>query len=194
MKTVTKTALANVRQNKVRNLISGTAIILTTLLVFMVLTVGNASVAVRFAGVNAYYPPYHAMFRQVSEENVQKLSSHNDIEKLGRRIDLGEGVEDDSTVLLMYMDDTALELNRVELSEGTFPKSGNEIAFPEAMLGEYGLTAGIGDEIALPFQLYAGISEGGHLPDLRIPGRREWFGAEVLSRAGVRGIYGADHS
>ena len=53
MKTVTKTALANVRQNKVRNLISGTAIILTTLLVFMVLTVGNASVAVRFAGVNA---------------------------------------------------------------------------------------------------------------------------------------------
>ena len=154
MKTVTKTALANVRQNKVRNLISGTAIILTTLLVFMVLTVGNASVAVRFAGVNAYYPPYHAMFRQVSEENVQKLSSHNDIEKLGRRIDLGEGVEDDSTVLLMYMDDTALELNRVELSEGTFPKSGNEIAFPEAMLEEYGLTAGIGDEIALPFQLY----------------------------------------
>lgn len=154
MKTVTKTALANVRQNKVRNLISGTAIILTTLLVFMVLTVGNASVAVRFAGVNAYYPPYHAMFRQVSEENVQKLSSHNDIEKLGRRIDLGEGVEDDSTVLLMYMDDTALELNRVELSEGTFPKSGNEIAFPEAMLEEYGLTAGIGDEITLPFQLY----------------------------------------
>ena len=154
MKTVTKTALANVRQNKVRNLISGTAIILTTLLVFMVLTVGNAAVAVRFAGVNAYYPPYHAMFRQVSEENVQKLSSHNDIEKLGRRIDLGEGVEDDSTVLLMYMDDTALELNRVELSEGTFPKSGNEIAFPEAMLEEYGLTAGIGDEITLPFQLY----------------------------------------
>ena len=154
MKTVTKTALANVRQTKVRNLISGTAIILTTLLVFMVLTVGNASVAVRFAGVNAYYPPYHAMFRQVSEENVQKLSSHNDIEKLGRRIDLGEGVEDDSTVLLMYMDDTALELNRVELSEGTFPKSGNEIAFPEAMLEEYGLTAGIGDEITLPFQLY----------------------------------------
>ena len=54
----------------------------------------------------------------------------------------------------MYMDDTALELNRVELSEGTFPKSGNEIAFPEAMLEEYGLTAGIGDEITLPFQLY----------------------------------------
>ena len=72
MKTVTRTALANVRQNRHRNVISGVAIILTTLLIFMVLTVGYASMKVRFAGVNAYYPPYHAMFRQVSEENAQR--------------------------------------------------------------------------------------------------------------------------
>lgn len=56
MKTVTKTALANARQNRTRNMISGAAIILTTLLIFMVLTVGYASVKVRFAAVNAYYP------------------------------------------------------------------------------------------------------------------------------------------
>ena len=49
MKTVTKTALANARQNRTRNMISGAAIILTTLLIFMVLTVGYASVKVRFA-------------------------------------------------------------------------------------------------------------------------------------------------
>ena len=53
MKTVTKTALANARQNRTRNMISGAAIILTTLLIFMVLTVGYASVKVRFAAVNA---------------------------------------------------------------------------------------------------------------------------------------------
>ena len=75
MKTVTKTALANARQNRTRNMISGAAIILTTLLIFMVLTVGYASVKVRFAAVNAYYPPYHAMFRQVSEEDAGKLKS-----------------------------------------------------------------------------------------------------------------------
>ena len=121
MKTVTRTALANVRQNRHRNVISGVAIILTTLLIFMVLTVGYASMKVRFAGVNAYYPPYHAMFRQVSEENAQKLKSHNDMEEVGLRSDLGEGVDDDSLILFLWMDDQALELNKIPLTKGEFP-------------------------------------------------------------------------
>ena len=154
MKTVTRTALANARQNKHRNVISGAAIILTTLLIFMVLTVGYASVKVRFAGVNAYYPPYHAMFRQVSEENAQKLKSHNDMEEVGLRSDLGEGVDDDSLILFLWMDDQALELNKITLTKGEFPREEKEIALPEEMLSEYGITAGIGDEITLPFQLY----------------------------------------
>lgn len=154
MKTVTRTALANVRQNRHRNVISGVAIILTTLLIFMVLTVGYASMKVRFAGVNAYYPPYHAMFRQVSEENAQKLKSHNDMEEVGLRSDLGEGVDDDSLILFLWMDDQALELNKITLTKGEFPREEKEIALPEEMLSEYGITAGIGDEITLPFQLY----------------------------------------
>ena len=117
MKTVTKTALANARQNRTRNMISGAAIILTTLLIFMVLTVGYASVKVRFAAVNAYYPPYHAMFRQVSEEDAGKLKSHNDMEEVGLRSDLGEGVDDDSTILFLWMDAQALELNKIELAQ-----------------------------------------------------------------------------
>ena len=154
MKTVTKTALANARQNRTRNMISGAAIILTTLLIFMVLTVGYASVKVRFAAVNAYYPPYHAMFRQVSEEDAGKLKSHNDMEEVGLRSDLGEGVDDDSTILFLWMDEIALELNKVELAEGAFPKAGNEIALPEGLLAEYGIAAGIGDTVTLPLQLY----------------------------------------
>ena len=154
MKTVTKTALANARQNRTRNMISGAAIILTTLLIFMVLTVGYASVKVRFAAVNAYYPPYHAMFRQVSEEDAGKLKSHNDMEEVGLRSDLGEGVDDDSTILFLWMDAQALELNKIELAEGAFPKAGNEVALPEGLLAEYGITAGIGDTVTLPLQLY----------------------------------------
>ena len=158
MKTVTRTALANVRQNRTRNIISGVAIILTTLLIFMVLTVGYSSVEVRFAGVNAYYPPYHAMFRQVSEENALKLKSHNDMEKVGLRTDLGEGVDDDSMILILWLDEQARELNKVGLAEGSFPREGQEIALPKDLLSEYGIDAGIGDEITLPWQPY---EEGG---------------------------------
>lgn len=154
MKTVTKTALANVSQNKTRNAISGIAVILTTLLIFMVLTVGYASVEVRFAGVNAYYPPYHALFRQVSEENAFRLKNHNDMEEVGLRTDLGEGVDDDSTILFLWMDQEARELNKIKLAEGAFPEEEREIVVPKAMLSEYGITAGIGDEITLPWQPY----------------------------------------
>lgn len=154
MKTVTKTALANVRQNKTRNVISGIAVILTTLLIFMVLTVGYASVEVRFAGVNAYYPPYHALFRQVSEENAFRLKNHNDMEEVGLRTDLGEGVDDDSTILFLWMDQQARELNKIKLAEGAFPEEEREIVLSKAMLSEYGINAGIGDEITLPWQPY----------------------------------------
>lgn len=121
MKTVTRTALANVRQNRTRNMISGAAVILTTFLIFMVLTVGYSSVEVRFAGINAYYPPYHAMFRQVSEENARKLEHHNDMEAVGFRTDLGEGVDDDSTILILWMDEPGRKLNKISLAEGAFP-------------------------------------------------------------------------
>lgn len=65
MKTVTKTALANVKQNKGRNFLCGCAIALTTFLIFVVLTVGYGMIRVRLASVDAYYPTYHIMFRQV---------------------------------------------------------------------------------------------------------------------------------
>lgn len=154
MKTVTKVAFANARQNKTRNVISGIAMILTTLLIFMVLTIGYSAVEIQFAGVNAYYPSYHAMFRQVSEENALKLKNHNDMEKVGLRTDLGQGVDDDSTILFLWLDEQAEELNKVKLIEGAFPKEGREIALQKDMLSEYGITAKIGDEITLPWQPY----------------------------------------
>ena len=89
MKTVTKTALANVKQNKGRNFLCGCAIALTTFLIFVVLTVGYGMIRVRLASVDAYYPTYHIMFRQVSEKNTKALQVHNDIEEIGLRMDLG---------------------------------------------------------------------------------------------------------
>lgn len=51
MKTVTKTALANVKQNKGRNFLCGCAIALTTFLIFVVLTVGYGMIRVQLASV-----------------------------------------------------------------------------------------------------------------------------------------------
>ena len=93
MKTVTKTALANVKQNKGRNFLCGCAIALTTFLIFVVLTVGYGMIRVQLASVDAYYPTYHIMFRQVSEKNTKALQVHNDIEEIGLRMDLGQIID-----------------------------------------------------------------------------------------------------
>ena len=108
MKTVTKTALANVKQNKGRNFLCGCAIALTTFLIFVVLTVGYGMIRVRLASVDAYYPTYHIMFRQVSEKNTKALQVHNDIEEIGLRMDLGQIIDDDATIIMTAMDNNCL--------------------------------------------------------------------------------------
>lgn len=156
MNTVTRTALANVKQNKSRNVLSGAAVILTTLLIFIVLTVGYDSITIRFAGVNASYPTYQAMFRQVTQESADALKSHADLETVGLREDFGQVVSggSDTLILMMAMDSEALTLNKVELDEGRFPEKGNEAVIYRSMLDVLGIQADIGDEITLPFQLY----------------------------------------
>lgn len=158
MKTVTKTALANLKLNRGRNQISGFAILLTTLLIFFTITIGMAAGSVELAAVNVYYPTYHAMFRGVTEENAQRLESQNEIETMGLREDFAFGVDDDSDIGFYAMDEEAIRLSRLELEEGRFPREGKEIALSRGLLAEYGVEAGIGDEVTLPFQL---VEDGG---------------------------------
>lgn len=135
MKTVTKTALANVKQNKGRNFLCGCAIALTTFLIFVVLTVGYGMIRVQLASVDAYYPTYHIMFRQVSEKNTKALQVHNDIEEIGLRMDLGQIIDDDATIIMTAMDNNGIRLNKAELEEGTFPKMKRYCCFQGSFRG-----------------------------------------------------------
>ncbi len=54
---------------------------------------------------------------------------------------------------MVYMDDTALKLGKMELEAGEFPKRGNEIAVSQGLLEALGITAGIGDTIHCPISL-----------------------------------------
>ncbi len=153
MKTVTQTALANVKQNKGRNILSGIAIALTTLLIFIILTVGYSAITIRSATVNKVFPTWHMMFRNVSQENADALKLHEEIETAGLRTDFGQIVDDDAEIIMMAMDDTALKLNKVELESGDFPKKADEIVVSRGILDELGIQAGIGDKITVAYQL-----------------------------------------
>lgn len=154
MKTVTKTALANVRQNKGRNILSGIAIGLTTFLIFVILTVGFGVISLERGAINEFYPTWHVVLRKVSVQGVEALKVYDDIESLGLRIDVGESINKDADIILQAMDETAIRLNKVELEKGEFPIREEDIVVSEGLLEAIGQQGDIGDEITLPYQLY----------------------------------------
>lgn len=154
MKTIYKTARANLIYNKGRNILVGIAIGLTTLLVFVILTIGYGSLSLQFKAVNEIYPTWHMMYREISENNVNGLREHADIEVLGERQDIGEIKTHDATILLLYVDDMGMELNKTVPEEGVLPRSGSDIVLSQGILDELGSKAGIGDMIELYYQTY----------------------------------------
>lgn len=153
MKTVTSTALANIKHNKVKNLLSGIAITLTTMLLFMVLTIGFGSMSLEFEAVNEIYPTWHMMYRNVNEDTVKALRNHGDIESLGERQDVGEIVSRDYHILLTYVDEKGYELNKLPLEKGTYPQNKEDIVVSQGLLDALNLKGTIGDYIELPYQI-----------------------------------------
>ncbi len=154
MRTVTKTALANVKQNKGRNILSGIAICLTTILLYLILTIGFGTITLQFEAINRVYPTWHMMYRDVSEDKIQALKLHVGIETLGLRQDVAEVVDDEATIILTYADEVAYQLNRIELEEGDYPKNKEDIIVSQGLLDALGFQAELGDNIVLPYQIF----------------------------------------
>ena len=83
MNTVNQTALANLKQNKGKNILTGIAIFLTTLLIFIIPTVGFGQIDAQKAAINEIYPPFHGMYRDVDEKTAGELSHRAEIETIG---------------------------------------------------------------------------------------------------------------
>ncbi|WP_207704308.1 ABC transporter permease [Candidatus Enterococcus ferrettii] len=155
MKMINTVAWANTKFHRRKNVLSGMAIILTSVLVFLTITMGLGSVNTQNAAVNKIYPTWHTMYRNVSEEDKDKIAQHAAIETYGLRQDIGQVSLDEGSVILLYMDKTAQRLNKVEIDKGREPKSGNEAVFSLNTLKKLGyIQAKLGDAVSVPFQPY----------------------------------------
>ena len=108
MSMVFKIALSNMKYHKSKNILTGIAIFLTTLLLFLVPTMGMDLINSQKAAVNELYPTWHALFRNVSEDTAAKLASHHSVERYGLRSDLGYMASDDAKIDMLYMDEEAI--------------------------------------------------------------------------------------
>lgn len=153
MKMTTKVAFYNMRYYKSKNILTGIAIVLTTLLLFIVPTLGADMMKLQLEAVNRIYPTWHALFRNVDLETAQKLAVHHDIQTYGLRSDVGYMALDDATVSMIYLDENGMKLNKAELWEGKAPEAGDEIVVSRGILEELGQDGEIGDMITVPYQI-----------------------------------------
>lgn len=153
MKMTTRVAYCNMRHYKSKNILIGIAIILTTLLLFVIPSIGKDMVEVNFAVINKIYPTWHALYRNVDESTVMKLAAHHDVKTYGLRSDAGYMNLEDSTVSMMYMDRTGMELYKVKLKEGQLPQKENDIVVSKGILEALGQNGKIGDTITVPYQI-----------------------------------------
>ena len=153
---INQVALANTKYHKGKNLLSGIAIILTSVLVFLITSIGLGVVNVQNAAVNKVYPTWHAMYRQVSEENMGKIAQHDLIGEYGLRQDVGESVlNKDDFVLISYLDNGAQKLAKQTFTKGHAPKKGNDAVLSRDALKTLGYpNAKTGDTIKIPIQIY----------------------------------------
>lgn len=153
MKMTTRVAYCNMRHYKSKNILIGIAIILTTLLLFVIPSIGKDMVEVNFAVINKIYPTWHALYRNVDESTVMKLAAHHDVKTYGLCSDAGYMNLEDATVSMMYMDRTGMELYKVKLKEGQLPQKENDIVVSKGILEALGQNGKIGDTITVPYQI-----------------------------------------
>ena len=153
MKMTTRVAYCNMRHYKSKNILIGIAIILTTLLLFVIPSIGKDMVEVNFAVINKIYPTWHALYRNVDESTVMKLAAHHDVKTYGLRSDAGYMNLEDATVSRMYLDRTGMELYKVKLKEGQLPQKENDIVVSKGILEALGQNGKIGDTITVPYQI-----------------------------------------
>lgn len=156
MKMTTRVAFDNMKYHKSRNILIGIAIILTTMLLFVVPTVGKGMIDLRFAATNRLYPAWHALYRNVDEDTVRKLAAHHDISRYGLRSDAGYMNLEEASVAMLYADREAMELYKMELDRGNVPEKGDEIVVSKGILEELGQQGDIGDTVKVPYQIFRG--------------------------------------
>ena len=142
MNIVTKTALANFRRNKSRNVLVGIAVLLTTILLSAVPMVLFGGFVIENEAIKEIYPTYHAMYRNVDGETAEKMAKDDRIKEIGFREDPAYMIAENEDVIIsmVYADEMVCRENRLNLTKGRLPKKEDEIVVTGGLLEEMGLT------------------------------------------------------
>ena len=156
-KCVRRIGVRSLLTNKRRNIIAIAAIALTailfTTLFTIMMSISSTYETNSFRQLGGYA---HATFKDVTDEDIAKLTSHKLIKEYGERIVLGVSAEAPFTkrsAEISYMNDNDTKWSYIKLKEGHLPTSGKEVIMDTEALRLLGVEPKLGEEITLSFNI-----------------------------------------
>lgn len=154
MKTSTKLALASLKAGKIKSLLTGVAIFLTTALISIISFGGNALIQEQIANAAHNYGEHYGTFSHVTPEEIEKITLHSQFLNVGRQTYAGKAVCPNYSLNLRAADETAQMLAHIRPESGKMPMEEPEILAQREFFTALGAkNPQIGDSIEIPLRI-----------------------------------------
>lgn len=151
-KTLTNLAKSNNRENRTRSSLITISIVLTTMLLTIIGLVIHNEVETRRVNAGIANGSFYGAFFRVQQSQLDTMKLRSEFTEIGLQSMAGMVKDEDATMVLYYVDDTAMDMmgGRRNLTEGKFPQLENEITGPVEFFQQLGnQNPEIGDRIQL---------------------------------------------
>lgn len=155
MNALTKITLRNIKLNRKRAWVTIIGIMLATALIVVVANMAESFRSSMVEYEKAHSGDYHYCFYDVDPENLKYFEGNRNIEKLGYSVDLGyteltgSRNEKKPYLYLKAMDESAMQVANVTLTEGRLPENDHEIVISDSIRTNGGVEYRVGDTIRL---------------------------------------------
>ena len=152
MKTITKLAASNIRQNRTRSILIALSIFLSTSLLTVIAEFGYGMVSHNRANAGKISGNFCGQFHSVTEGQYETITKRSEFIAVGRMAMAAEAEGEGGKLGLLWMDQQAAENMNVpdSLAEGRLPRAGHELAASKEFLESAGLSEpNLGDSVTL---------------------------------------------
>lgn len=168
-KCVRRIGVRSLLTNKRRNIIAIAAIALTailfTTLFTILMSISSTYETNTFRQLGGYA---HATFKDVTDEQIEKLTSHKLIKEHGERTVIGIAAEAPFTkrsAEISFMDENDTKWSYIKLKEGHLPTSGKEVIMDTEALKLLGVEPKLGEEVTISFNIMGIYDESAVVTD-----------------------------